>query len=560
MLDKIATIIYNYRSWIKVQLFIFKRIGYLLALSNKRTLKRRNNNMKKIVTIALIFGLSLIISACAVSHGHALFQTKQTFEQRLTSLEESPSRFSDWVADQIIEQRLKTITIDYDCFSLPSCRAQVVRVKKSLPDIKIRIYVNAMELFERSRELNQRPVQQKIAQTVKANYPNYYLRDINGHRIQYWQQYEMYMMNLSSQCPEYNDKPWSEFLVDSLYEQVYRPNARLIDGIEIDNMWPYVSWINEFRNVQIDLNNDGQPEDYWTLDYYWRQGMFHLIDSIRHKFPAGFIVTGRGFHYRYNSRLDGLTFEHIFKHGEDGIQGGNFSKVDRWIRLSQAGKYYTWNAIQKQQTHNITQYVISLLGDGYFALDGGDTGHGEFSTFPGYVDLGQSIGPARYPYQVVFDSDQSLLGLQGDYTPQANNWLRLDNGQTIAINAKKGQQVQFYYQILSGQYCASEIKFTYPGMPEKDEKQFDAHRWQDGEYYALATEDGAFAWSYTGPGYALLTHIVIRDTNLGKPYFMRQYEKGYVYYNPGDQPIYLEFPGQGVVELKSGQGKILLSQ
>lgn len=516
--------------------------------------------MKKIASSLLLFLLIIILSACAASHSRLFPGNATRINQRLSSLEESASLFSPHVVDQIIDYRMETITIDYDCFSVPECREQVVRVKTALPKIKIRIYVNAMELFERAQQLNQRPVQQKLHQEVQANRQNYYLHDVNGSRVQYWTQYEMYMMNLSNLCPQYNGQVWSEFLIDTLYEQVYQPNARLIDGIEIDNLWPYVSWINEFRNVQIDLDNDGQPEDFWTLDHHWRQGMFHLIEYIRHKFPAGFIVTGRGFHYRYASQMDGLTFEHIFKFGEEGIQGGNFSKVDRWIRLSQQGNYYTWNAIRGSQEQNVSQYAISLLGDGYFTLDRGADGHGRFMPFDGYVDLGQPIGPARYPYQTIFNSNESLVGLAGDYTPQDNNWIRLDNGHTMTIEVNEGQLIQFYYQILGGQYCSSDIKFVYPGMPAQAPHQFDAHRWQDGEYYALATESGQVSWTFNGPGHAILTHIIVRDTTLGKPYFMRQYENGYVYYNPGQETIHLDFPGHGIIELGPGQGKILLSQ
>jgi len=501
---------------------------------------------------AYVFGFTvcfLILVSCVPA------MNQQFVQSRISSLEESPNDFSSEVADSIIAHNLETMTIDYDCFSFPECKAQVVRVKKALPKIKIRIYVNAMELFANPNELNQRPVQNSIAQLVNSDMEKFYLSSATGEKIVYWDNPKMLMMNLSDRCPRINGKVYTEFLVDNLYKYVYKPNRNLIDGIEIDNLWPYVSWINEYRGVQIDLDNDGKGEDFWTLDYAWRQGIFHMVDYIRAKFPKGFIVTGRGFHYRYASKMDGLTFETLFAdHMQSAIQGGRFARVDRWIRLSSTGTHYTLNEIAGEDHENLSKYVVSLLGDGYFALDGGPSGHGVFEEFTGYIDLGQPMAATEYPYKKIFDSTMSLDGLSGEFTPQ-KNWLRLNPGQTMEMPVKEGQQVQFYYQILNGQYCVCDVKFVYPGMPKED--KFDAHRWLDGEYYATATEDGEVSWTYNGKGYALLTHIIVRDKNQGPQYFMRQYEKGTVVYNPDDEKIDLTLHNTSF-SLEPGQGKILL--
>jgi hypothetical protein len=478
---------------------------------------------------------------------------------RISTLEESPSELTANVADMIIASKMETMTVDYDCFSFPDCKAQVVRIKKALPNIRIRLYVNPMETFVNDRELNERPVMKPMVEDVRTNRPGYYLYDIKGKNVQWWTEYPMYMMNLSDECPVYEGKVWSEFLVDSLYEKIYLPNKNLVDGIELDNLWPYVSWINDARSVQIDLNGDGHGEDYWTMDYHWRKGIRHMLDYIRQKFPANFVITGRGFQYNYVDKVDGLTFETLFApYMSEAMQGGNFARVNRWISLSKPGQYYTLNEVAGTPEENMTYLAIALLGDGYFALDGGPSRHGVFGLTANYYELGRPLGPAVYPYPELFNSKVSLTGLTGQYSLADNGWIRLNPGQSISLKVGKGINTQFIYQIIGGKYCESTLDLQYPGqLPKEAKGVFDAHRWQDGEYFALANDSGEIKWTYAGPGYALLTNVIQYDTNNGKKYFQRLYEKGVVIYNPGEQDLTIPISGGGSIMLKAGQGKVL---
>lgn len=522
---------------------------------------------KKIQALCSLLTVSLLTACCLSSDGSSSkpgltvpSQPQSDINVRVTTLEESPTLLSVQVADNIISQSMETMTVDYDCFSMPACREQIVRIKSALPGIKIRIYVNSMELFAYDNELNQRPVQQQISQWVNANAPGYYLHDTNGQNVIWWNAPTMYMMNLSSSCPAVDGRVWSEYLIDTLYDQIYEPNRSLISGIEFDNLWPYVSFVNEARSIEIDLNNDGVGEDFWTLERQWRAGIFEMIDYARQRFPADFVVTGRSFHYRYAPAVDGLTFEAIFApYMSDALQGGAFARVDRWIRLTQNGGYSTLNEERGTAEQNMTNYAISLLGNGYVSLDGGPSGHGIFYPFAEYVNLGQPKGPVEYPYQELFDSNSSWAGLQGSYSQTEPGWIRLDPGQTISLPVEAGYQVQFYYQIINGQYCSSELVFAYPGMPpDGTPGEFDAHRWMDGEYYGLADATGQATWTFNGPGYALLTNMVVRDTTQSPSYFLRKYERGLVLYNPGNQPIGVNVEGHGSYRLEPGQGQIVV--
>jgi|GEM_PF-6411142 len=475
---------------------------------------------------------------------------------KLTSLEESPAYFSAAVADRIIAARLETMTIDYDCLQIEPCKVQLQRIKRSLPGIKVRIYVNPMELFATQDSLDQRPMQKRIAEKVQAEFPQFYLRDVNGQNITWWQTPLMFMMNLSNMCPRYRGKVWSEFLIDTIYRQVYLPNVGLIDGIEFDNVNPYISWVNEVRGVQIDLDNEGRPEDFFILDTAWRAGIINMLVYARSVFPRGFIITSRCYHDQIAPYVDGMTLENFPYLSEDSVQGGAFARLERWIRLSQLGKYYTLNANLGSSEQNESAYAWVLLGNGYFSLDHSPAPHG-ITTSLDLMDLGKPLEKTVFPYQVAFDSHHSLQGLQGQYSLE-NNIIRLDPGQKIWLHLPAGKwKVNFAYEDMEGRYCSSELRFTYTGMPAEVRAKLNFHRWFDGEQYDDMDGPGEFVWEYKGAGHAVIKYIIIRDMTKGNLYFSRRYEHGTAVINPGSKPIELSLSDGSIFILAPGQGKVL---
>jgi len=512
--------------------------------------------MKKLLLFAVVIGF--VISFSSISEA-------ADKKVRLTSLEESPSLIEDWVVENIIAAEMETLTVDYDCFSFPECRKQVVKIKKALPNIVIRVYGNPMELFDRTTILDQRPIQKAIWLEVGSTYQDYYLHDKNGERVVFWQQPDkdifMEMMNLSSLCPKYSHKSWGMYWVDKVYEKVYLPNKDLVDGLEIDNLWPYVSFVNEMRDVEIDLDNDGKSENLFLLDYHWREGINEMIAYARTKFPKDFVITGRGFQYRYADKVDGLTMEEVFMNG-DALQGGNYAKVERWLRHTTKMPYTTLNerVTWGEPVANISNYVICLLGDGYCGFDaGGSSEHGSFEPFDGYIDLGQPTGKVIYPYNKIFDLETDAQHLSGGKI-QSDGTVRLDPGQKAMFVLPSGEfKVNFYYEVHGGRYEKSFFNFFYSGKKTKD----GPLRWVDGEVYqdVKAPQTGIVSWEYKGPGYAVIKWIKIHQTDkTTRHYFSRTYEKGVVVYNPITQPIGINLKGGTQLRLEPGQGKILLYQ
>jgi uncharacterized protein (TIGR03437 family) len=158
----------------------------------------------------------------------------------------------------------------YLCPAFSLQQAQAARAAN--PNVLILPNVNAME-------------------TVDANTPPnvpdaYYLHDTTGKRIPNWYTPGDYMLNMTN--PDVAD-----FLANYAY-QVLLQSGLVYDGIFFDNFSTSISWKKTDyagNPIQIDANNDGQPDDPAWLDAAWSAGVYRLISSFRKLVPYG-VVTG----------------------------------------------------------------------------------------------------------------------------------------------------------------------------------------------------------------------------------------------------------------------------
>ncbi len=158
----------------------------------------------------------------------------------------------------------------YLCPAFSLQEAQAARAAN--PNVLILPNVNAME-------------------TVNANTPPnvpdaYYLHDTTGKRIPNWYTPGDYMLNMTN--PDVAD-----FLANYAY-QVLLQSGLAYDGIFFDNFSTSISWKKTDyagNPIQIDANNDGQPDDPAWLDAAWSAGVYRLIASFRKLVPYG-VVTG----------------------------------------------------------------------------------------------------------------------------------------------------------------------------------------------------------------------------------------------------------------------------
>jgi uncharacterized protein (TIGR03437 family) len=156
------------------------------------------------------------------------------------------------------------------CPAFSNKLAQSVRAAN--PNVLMFTVVNAME----ATAFNSPP-----------NVPSdYYLHDTTGKPIPNWPTPGDYILNLTK--PEVAD-----FLANYAYE-VLLQSGLMYDGIFFDNFNTAISWLKTDyagNPVQIDANNDGQPDDPATLDAEWSAGVYRLIASFRKLAPYA-LVTG----------------------------------------------------------------------------------------------------------------------------------------------------------------------------------------------------------------------------------------------------------------------------
>ncbi|HWB85121.1 MAG TPA: carbohydrate binding domain-containing protein [Bryobacteraceae bacterium] len=115
---------------------------------------------------------------------------------------------------------------------------------------------------------------------------SYYLHDTSGKRIPNWPTPGDYMLNMTNPAV-------ADFLANYAYH-VLLQSGLVYDGVFFDNFSTSISWKKTDyagNPVQIDANNDGQPDDPAWLDAAWSAGVYRLIASFRKLVPYG-VVTG----------------------------------------------------------------------------------------------------------------------------------------------------------------------------------------------------------------------------------------------------------------------------
>lgn len=112
----------------------------------------------------------------------------------------------------------------------------------------------------------------------------YYLKDVNGNKIQNWPTPGSYLLNLTK--PEV-----ATFLANEAYQYLVA-NTLAYDGIFWDNVYLSISWYTAdvFGNpVAIDADGDGIADDPATLDAAWRAGVELEFQTFRQLAPAAYM-------------------------------------------------------------------------------------------------------------------------------------------------------------------------------------------------------------------------------------------------------------------------------
>lgn len=247
---------------------------------------------------------------------------------------------------------------------------------------------------------------------------DYYLKDVNGHLIEVWP--GSFRLNLTKNYV-------AEYQAHYAYQRML-DGGLMYDGMFFDNVMTTQSWLTQDIYgipVQIDANEDGLADDPAVLDAAWKAGVFHEIRTFRQLMPAALVsshstnIYEPGIADLFNGNSLGFVTADVLE--------GEMTFPDLWDRyqawLAQAktppitmfeasppdqiAYGYDYSPLEKIPTSTLefarTLYpymrfglALTLMNDGYFAYEFGDTWHGNDWWYDELdFDLGYPIGPAR---------------------------------------------------------------------------------------------------------------------------------------------------------------------
>ncbi|MFZ6028747.1 MAG: LamG-like jellyroll fold domain-containing protein [Chloroflexota bacterium] len=260
---------------------------------------------------------------------------------------------------------------------------------------------------------------------------DYYLKDVNGNLIEVWP--GSYRLNLTRlEVAEYQAQYAYQSWLDS---------GMMADGVFFDNVMTTQSWQLDdiYGNpVRIDANEDGIEDDPAWLDAAWKAGVFHEIETFRKLMPHA-IVSGHSMNI-YEPGIAELFDGISIGFETANVLEGERTFTDAWDRyrawmeqaiqppvvmyesspVDQIAYGYDYSPEEKIPASTLefarTYYphvrfglALTLMADGYFAHEFGDTWHGNDWWYDELdYDLGFPLGPA-YRADVGFDAGPNQI-------------------------------------------------------------------------------------------------------------------------------------------------------
>ncbi len=248
---------------------------------------------------------------------------------------------------------------------------------------------------------------------------DYYLKDVDGNRIEVWP--DSYRLNLTK---TYVAEHQADVAIQTLLD-----SGLMADGVFFDNVFTTQSWLTHDiygDEVQIDADEDGLPDDPDELDAAWKAGVFHEIETFRARMPHA-IVSGHAMNVHEPGIAELFNGISIGFHTANVLQGDMafgelWSLYNDWLELvkdppvtmfessplneiAYGYDYAPWDGKVPPSTLAFARdyypwmrfgLALTLMHDGYFAHEFGDTWHGNDWWYDELdADLGYPLGPAR---------------------------------------------------------------------------------------------------------------------------------------------------------------------
>jgi len=282
---------------------------------------------------------------------------------------------------------------------------------------------------------------------------DYYLKDTRGQRLEVWP--GTYRLNLTKRYV-------AEYQARYAYQRMIEAGL-LVDGCFFDNFFTTQSWLKadiHGNRVQLDADEDGREDDPQWLDAAWREGVFYELETWRKLMPHALasghlprppgadvaaIFNGDSIGFWTTDVLEGKKpFTDLWSFYHDWFEGGRRPVImmTESAPPDQIAYGYDYSPLSKTPPSTLefarTYYpyvrfglAFTLMNDGYFAHEFGDTYHGNDWWYDELdFDLGHPLGPAtREPAGAP--STASLVENGSFEAPLAGTW-------TLWVNTSAG--------------------------------------------------------------------------------------------------------------------------
>ncbi|MFH1457403.1 MAG: putative glycoside hydrolase [Patescibacteria group bacterium] len=377
----------------------------------------------------------------------------------------------------------------------------VAEILKYNSDCVLLKYINPMELFD--PQVDGRPWQGMIYNSVTAFHHNWWLKQPNGAPIYYWHSPRMRMLNLSSKCPvDKHGNTWGGYLVQHMKASA---DAEPIAGLFIDNTFDNISWMYEGN---IDVNCDGLRDHPDSLDLWWRQGVEKFLQLLESD-----LVIGNEANLEYKNLLDGKMWEN-FPPADFGKSW--YASMQNYLSELSEMEYNIIHSEPKGEQWRMFTLCSALLGDGLYCY--GTNHYGWYPEYNLIKKLGKPVGPAQSSYMLVWGQ-------------VINN---LYEKKVVSDSLPAGEYIVSYkYSLVRrpNQLVCEAVSKKYGGIFPYSQQIHE--RWLEGFIHqkVTLTSKGRIVWRSQVP--AVISDMEIKLVQ--KLPWVRKYEHGEVLVYPDEQ-------------------------
>ncbi len=292
------------------------------------------------------------------------------------------------------------------------------RMKQWNPDMLILAYITPQEIVKNA-DSSSSLLRRQLAARISDSW---YLRDTSGKQLSFWPGTEL--INISDTAPLKNGKRLHNVMAEFVSDEIL--GTGLWDGVFYDNSWDDIRW---FTGDDADLNRDGRRDT--DLVGSWQRGTEALYNETRTRTRNRYLVVANGTTRAYRNAVNGKMLENFIAPAWEptmNTYGFNHDGArDPKVNIINAN---TLNGEGAQGDYKAVRFGLgsTLLEDGFFSYDYGDTDHGQTWWYDEYnANLGNPI------------SDATSKQGHGTYKPDV--WQRQFENGIAVVNSNGGREL-----------------------------------------------------------------------------------------------------------------------